>query len=61
MQKVINQNNMTNKQAFIYATERAGINIQYYLDTKNIEFINQAILYVRGAYALSKEMNDELD
>jgi len=60
MQKIVNKN-MSTKEAFVYATERAGINVQYYLDTKNVEFLNQATLYVRAAYSLSKEMNDEIE
>ena len=60
MQKVIDKN-MTSKQAFVYAAERAGINVQYYLDTKDVEFLNQAVMYVRAAYTLSKEINDEIE
>ena len=60
MQKVINKN-MTSKEAFIYAAERAGINAQYYLDTKSVEFLNQVTLYVRAAYVLSKEIADEIE
>ena len=60
MQKVIDKN-MTSKQAFVSIAERAGINVQYYLDTKDVEFLNQAVMYVRAAYTLSKEINDEIE
>ena len=59
MQKVMNKN-MTSKEAFIYASERAGINAQYYLDTKDNEFLNKTIMYVRAAYILSKELSDNI-
>lgn len=52
---------MTNKQAFIHATEKAGINIQYYLDTHDESYMGRAISYVRAANILLKEMGDEIE
>ena len=60
MQKEVNKS-MTTRQAFIYSAEKAGINIQYYLDTKDESFFNRAASYVRAAHSLLKEMNDELE
>lgn len=58
MQKEINKN-MTAKQAFIYSAERAGINVQYYLDTHDNSFLTQATMYIRAANNLIKEMELE--
>lgn len=58
MQKEINRN-MTARQAFIYSTEKAGIQIQYYLDTRDESYMERAISYVRSANVLLKEMKDE--
>lgn len=55
------QKEMTTRQAFIYSAEKAGINIQYYLDTKDESFFDRAASYVRAAHSLLKEMNDEID
>ena len=60
MQKVI-ENKMTARQAFIHATEKAGIKIQYYLDTRDESYMDMAISYVRAANNLLKEMTDEID
>lgn len=53
------QKEMTNRQAFIHTTEKAGIKIQYYLDTRDESYMDQAISYIRAANVLIKEMNDE--
>lgn len=53
------QDKMTNRQAFISATEKAGIKIQYYLDTRDETYMDQAISYIRAANNLLKEMNNE--
>lgn len=58
MQKEINKN-MNARQAFIYATEKAGIKIQYYLDTRDESYMDEAMIYVRAANNLLKEMNNE--
>lgn len=58
VQKEINKN-MNSRQAFIHATEKAGIKIQYYLDTKDESYMDEAISYVRAANNLLKEMNNE--
>lgn len=60
MQKEINKN-MNSRQAFIYATEKAGIKIQYYLDTGDESYMDQAMSYIRTANILIKEMNDEIN
>lgn len=52
---------MNSKQAFIYSTEKAGINIQYYLDTLDESYLIKAISYVKASNSLIKEMNDEID
>lgn len=55
MQKEINKN-MTTKQAFIYSAEKAGTKAQYYLDTHERKYLDEAIMYIKAAYILSKEI-----
>lgn len=50
---------MTNKQALIHATEKAGIKVQYYLDTHENSYLEEAKSYIMAAYILIKEMNNE--
>ena len=50
---------MTNKQAFTVAAEKAGINIQYYIDTYDETYFQKAVSYIRAAGYLLKEMDDE--
>lgn len=52
---------MTNRQAFIHAAEKAGINIQYYLDTRDESYMEKAKIYIRSANVLIKEMTDNDD
>lgn len=49
------------KQEFIVATERAGIKIQYYLDTNDECYLIDAIRYVKSANSLLKEISDILN
>lgn len=60
MQKEVG-NKMTARQSFIHATEKAGIKIQYYLDTRDESYMEEAMSYVRAANILLKEMTDEID
>lgn len=52
---------MTNKQAFIYATEKAGDMVQKYLDDHDENDLSRAMSYVRAANVLLKEMSDEIE
>lgn len=52
---------MTNKQAFIIATEKAGIMIQKYLADHDENDLCRAMSYVRAANILIKEMSDEIE
>lgn len=58
MQKEINKN-MNSRQAFIYTAEKIGIKIQYYLDTRDENFLEETIMYVRSANILMEEMKNE--
>ena len=60
MQKEIT-NKMSARQGFIHAVEKAGIKIQYYLDTRDESYMDMAISYVRAANVLLKEMRDEIE
>ena len=57
MQRIVNI--MTNKQAFIHAVEKAGIKMNYYLDTSDPKFFDESVMYIRAASSLLKEIDDE--
>jgi len=50
---------MTNREAFIYATEKAGIKMNYYIDTRDEKYMDEAMYYVRAASVLLENMNNE--
>lgn len=52
---------MTNKQAFTVAVEKAGIKMQYYIDTHDESYFDSAVVYIKAASVLLKEMTDEID
>lgn len=47
---------MTDKEAFIYSVEKAGIKIQYYLDTKDEKYMREVVNYIRVANVLIDKM-----
>lgn len=50
---------MTNREAFIYAVEKAGIKMTYYLDTRDEKYMDEATMYVRAANVLLEKMKNE--
>lgn len=50
---------MTNKQAFIHAVEKAGIKMNYYLDTSDTKFFDESVMYIRAASSLLMEIDHE--
>lgn len=50
---------MTNKQAFIHAVEKAGIKMDYYLDTSDKKFFDESVMYIRSASSLLMEIDSE--
>lgn len=50
---------MTNREAFIQCVERAGIKMNYYIDTRDEKYMDEAKGYVRAANVLLEEMNNE--
>lgn len=50
---------MTNREAFIYATEKAGVKMNYYIDSRDEKYMDEASMYVRAANVLLENMNNE--
>lgn len=47
---------MTNKEAFLYAVEKAGIRVQYYMDTNDKKYYDEVISYIRAATILLEKI-----
>lgn len=50
---------MTSREAFIYSVEKAGIKMNYYLDTRDEKYLDEANMYIRAANVLLEEMNNK--
>lgn len=52
---------MTNREAFIYSVEKAGIKMNEYLTSRDEKYMNEVVMYVKAASILLEKMEQDHD